>query len=69
MSRTQSERIMPLYKYNDDSNQTHNEDDFVYGSISPRRTNTTKRTPVKSYLDHVPMTRSATISQKQQNYF
>lgn len=49
------------------------DDDFVYGSIAPRRTGTIKRAPTvtKSYLDnnnYNTIARSATISQ-QQNYF
>lgn len=40
ISRTQSERTRPF-------------DDVVYGSIAPRRTNTT-RAPAKSYRPNIP---------------
>ncbi|KAG2235488.1 hypothetical protein INT48_007886 [Thamnidium elegans] len=51
ISRTRSERTINSIK-----------DDFAYGSVSPRRTNTT-RSPARSYNNNIPS------SVRSQNYF
>ncbi|CAO3633734.1 unnamed protein product [Mucor hiemalis] len=84
LSRTKSERFnfssnsnrqlpdqrtsLPFMR-NIEQHQQGEEADQLYGSIAPRRTNTTRRYLDKSLNNNNNITRSATISQRNNSYF